>query len=80
MRRLADERFTGAGAGLLLAGNALHADLTPESAGSGLLGWLLCMAGQQVGFPVPEGGAGQLTAAMVDRLVARAARSSAVGT
>ena len=35
----------------LLGGNALHADLTPESAGGGLFGWVLCGLGQQYGFP-----------------------------
>jgi len=39
--RLAEATFSGAGGGWLLAGNALHADLTPESAGGGLFGWLL---------------------------------------
>jgi phytoene dehydrogenase-like protein len=67
-RRAADERFGGAGGGLLLAGNALHADLTPESAAGGLYGWLLASLGQHVGWPVPEGGAGELTAAMIRRL------------
>ncbi len=74
VRRVAEERFAGAGGGLLLAGNAMHADLTPETAGSGVLGWLLSNAGQEVGFPVPEGGSGQLTAALVARLVARGGR------
>ncbi|MDQ6649670.1 MAG: NAD(P)/FAD-dependent oxidoreductase [Actinomycetota bacterium] len=68
VRRLADEEFAGVGGGLLIAGNALHTDLAPEAAGSTLYGWLLAMIGQQVGFPVPEGGAGQLTAALVRRL------------
>jgi phytoene dehydrogenase-like protein len=68
VRRLAEERFDGDGGAWLLAGNALHADLTPESAGGGLFGWVLCGLAQQHGFPVPEGGAGQLTAALVDRL------------
>ncbi len=71
VRRLAEEEFRGAGGGLLLAGNALHADLTPESAAGGLYGWLLCSLGQQVGYPVPEGGAGELTAALVRRLRSR---------
>jgi phytoene dehydrogenase-like protein len=70
VRRLAEERFRGDGGAWLLAGNALHADLTPESAGGGLFGWVLCGLGQQHGFPVPEGGAGRLTAALVDRLQA----------
>jgi phytoene dehydrogenase-like protein len=36
-----------------------------------MLGWLLAMLGQQVGFPVPEGGAGKLAEALVNRLRAR---------
>ena len=67
VRRLGEEWFYGPGAPMLLAGNALHADLPPEGAGSGLYGWLLCMLGQRYGFPVPVGGAGALTAAMADR-------------
>ena len=70
VRRMGEENFDGAGGALLLAGNALHADLVPESTLSGIYGWLLSMLGQQVGFPVPEGGAGQLTAALVKRLAA----------
>jgi phytoene dehydrogenase-like protein len=68
VRRLAEERFRGEGGGWLLAGNALHADLTPDSAGGGLFGWVLCGLGQEHGFPVPEGGAGRLTDALVARL------------
>jgi phytoene dehydrogenase-like protein len=70
VRRLGDERFDGAGAPMLLAGNALHADLTPEGAGSALYGWLLAMLGQTYGFPVPVGGAGQLTMALARRFTA----------
>ena len=60
----------GRGAGLLFAGLALHADLTPDAAGSALFGWLLAGLGQQYGFPVPVGGAGRLTDALVARAVA----------
>jgi phytoene dehydrogenase-like protein len=67
-RRMADEHYRGEAARLLLVGNALHADLTPEAAGSGLFGWVLCGLGQQVGFPVPVGGAGRITDALVARL------------
>ena len=67
VRRLAAEEFAG-DAAMLLAGNALHADLSPESAISATYGWLLSMLGQQVGFPVPQGGAGALTAALLHRL------------
>ncbi|MPY32396.1 NAD(P)/FAD-dependent oxidoreductase [Streptomyces adustus] len=68
VRRLGDEEFRGDGGRLLLAGNALHADVAPEAAGSGAFGWLMSMVGQSHGFPVPVGGAGALTAALVSRL------------
>ncbi|HUY61942.1 MAG TPA: NAD(P)/FAD-dependent oxidoreductase, partial [Candidatus Dormibacteraeota bacterium] len=67
-RRLGEEHFDGEGGALLVAANALHTDLSPESAGSGLYGWLLCGLAAGVGFPVPEGGAGGFTAALVRRL------------
>jgi phytoene dehydrogenase-like protein len=70
VRELARRRFAGAGATRLLAGNALHADLTPESAASGFFGWLLTALGQDVGFPCVEGGAGRLAQAMANRLEA----------
>ncbi|MEV7061251.1 NAD(P)/FAD-dependent oxidoreductase [Streptomyces collinus] len=68
VRRLGEEEFRGQGGRLLLAGNALHADLAPESAGSGGFGWLMTMLGQTYGFPVPVGGSGALTSALVRRL------------
>jgi phytoene dehydrogenase-like protein len=71
VRQFAGEQFRGEAGGLLLAGNALHADLPPEGSGSALYGWLLAMLGQTVGFPVPVGGSGRLTDALVDRLTAR---------
>ncbi|HEX6887374.1 MAG TPA: NAD(P)/FAD-dependent oxidoreductase [Candidatus Nanopelagicales bacterium] len=64
VRRLGQEQFAGEGARVLLTGNALHSDVTPDSAGSAIFGWLLAMLGQDVGFPVPEGGAGGLAAAL----------------
>lgn len=71
VRRLSEELFGGEGAALLLAGNALHADIGPDSAGSGVFGWLMSCLAQDVGFPVPEGGAGRLIDALVERLHAR---------
>ena len=53
VNRLSRENFRGAGAGLLLTGNALHSDIPPDAAGSGVFGWLLTMLGQDVGYPVP---------------------------
>ncbi|GAA1421602.1 NAD(P)/FAD-dependent oxidoreductase [Streptomyces thermospinosisporus] len=71
VRRMGEEEFRGEGGGLLLAGNALHADLAPEAAGSGGFGWLMAMLGQTFGFPVPAGGSGALTEALVRRLRSR---------
>ena len=71
VRTLGEEEFHGAGGPVLLGGNALHTDLGPDAAGSGMFGWLLCMLGQSVGFPVPAGGAGQLAGALTRRLRAK---------
>ncbi len=38
VHRLADERFNGEGAAVLLTGNAMHSDVAPDSAGSGMFG------------------------------------------
>jgi phytoene dehydrogenase-like protein len=74
VRRHAVEAFDGAGAARLLAGNALHADVAPETPGSALFAWVLVGLGQRMGWPVPEGGAGELTAALVRRLERRGGR------
>lgn len=70
VRRLGVERFGGPDPTLLLAGNALHADVAPEAPPSALLGWMLCGLAQTVGYPVPTGGAGMLTSALLSRLSA----------
>ena len=64
-------RFGGAGPGLLIAGNAAHSDIPLDAPGSGLMGLLLVMLAQTVGYPVPEGGAGNLARALVRRLESR---------
>ncbi len=64
-------RFSGEGGPLLLAGNLLHTDLTTRSVTGGAFAWLLTSLGQEHGFPVPEGGSGNLTAALVRRLESR---------
>jgi phytoene dehydrogenase-like protein len=82
-RRFGQEQFRGEAGALLIAGNALHADLGPEGAGSALYGWLLAMLAQTVGFPVPVGGSSRLTESLVIRLLARGGelrRSSPVNT
>ncbi len=70
VRSFGERTFTGEGGSILLGGNALHADLSPDSAGSAIYGWLLCMLGQTVGFPVPVGGARGLVDALLARLAA----------
>ncbi|HTK16338.1 MAG TPA: NAD(P)/FAD-dependent oxidoreductase [Acidimicrobiia bacterium] len=71
VRRMGEEEFGSDAARRLLAGSALHADLSPEAVLSGFFAWMLCALGQEVGWPVPEGGSGRLTAALVDRLRSR---------
>lgn len=66
--------FGGSAPGLLIAGNAGHADMPLASPGSGAFGLLMTMLGQTVGFPAPRGGAGQLTAALVSRLTSLGGR------
>jgi phytoene dehydrogenase-like protein len=71
VRELGSELFDGEGATMAFAGCALHTDLSPEDAGGGVYGWLLAMLGQEYGWPVPVGGAQQITSALVARLEAR---------
>lgn len=63
-------RFRGDAPALLIGGNAGHADIPLTAPGSALFGLLMTMLGQTVGFPVPEGGAGRLIAALVARFEA----------
>jgi len=65
---LGRELFAGQGARLLVTGLALHTDVPPISTASGGFGLLMAMLAQRYGFPVPEGGAGSLTQALVARL------------
>jgi phytoene dehydrogenase-like protein len=68
LRRHVEEEFRGDGAARMLAGNALHADVTPDSAGSALYAWVLAGIGQTLGWPVARGGAQRITDALVGRL------------
>ncbi|MBA2767535.1 MAG: NAD(P)/FAD-dependent oxidoreductase [Sporichthyaceae bacterium] len=71
VRHLVRQEGLGEGAAMVLAGNALHTDLTPESAGSAVFGLLLAQLGQHHGFPVPVGGADRLVTALISRLQSR---------
>ena len=72
--RMGEELFAGELGRRLLAGNAMHADAPIDGAISGTFGWLLLMLGQDVGFPVPAGGAGQLAEALRRRAVSAGAQ------
>jgi phytoene dehydrogenase-like protein len=59
--------FEGEAPRVLMLGSALHADIPLDAPGSGAMGFLLTMLAQDVGWPVPVGGSGRLTAALVNR-------------
>jgi len=65
MEALALERFTHPTAQALVAAGASHADVAVDSPGSVPAALILAMAAQEVGMPVPVGGAGRLAAALV---------------
>jgi phytoene dehydrogenase-like protein len=58
VRRLAQEWFNGSGGGLLLAGNALHADITPETPGGGAFGWICAPLGSTTASLSPRAAPG----------------------
>ena len=65
--QMGEELFRGQRGRMLLAGNAMHADIPPDAPGSGVFGWLMSMLAQDVGFPSPEGGSARLAEALADR-------------
>ncbi len=71
--RMGREWFGGQRARDILAGNAMHADVSPLAPVSGLMGFIMTMLAQDVGFPVPRGGAGALADALVSRATAAGA-------
>ena len=75
---LGGELFRGDGAAWLY-GSSLHMDAPLDGAGSAIAGVWLNLLGHVVGWPSPEGGAGQITAALASCLHARggATRTSA---
>ncbi|OBK27347.1 FAD-dependent oxidoreductase [Mycobacterium asiaticum] len=64
---MVDRLFAGEAPRLMLLGNALHADIPLDAPLSGVMGLLMSMLAQDGGWPVPVGGSGQLTAALVKR-------------
>ena len=71
MVQLGRDHFRGDLPGTLMSGNAGHADIPLDAAGSAFMALLLTMLGQTVGYPVPEGGAGRLAEVMAERFTAR---------
>lgn len=65
------ERFRTEEARALLAGNAAHAGIPLDQVPGAAAGLVLMAAGHAVGWPVPRGGAGALTRALVSLLEAR---------
>jgi len=65
---LATERFRGDAASAWLYGAAMHADVPPWEAGSAIAAFYLLFLGHLVGWPSPEGGAGNLATALVGYL------------
>ncbi|MCV7443308.1 NAD(P)/FAD-dependent oxidoreductase [Mycobacterium paraense] len=71
---MAGQLFDGDAPRVLLLGNAMHADVPPDAPVSGAMGFLMTMLAQDCGWPVPVGGSGQLTAALVRRANSAGAR------
>ncbi|CAM3597820.1 Amine oxidase domain-containing protein [Mycobacterium colombiense] len=71
---MASQLFEGEAPRVLLLGNAMHADVPPDAPISGAMGFLMTMLAQDGGWPVPVGGSGQLTAALVKRACSAGAR------
>lgn len=61
------EWFGGQRARDLLAGNAAHADVSPLAPVSGMMAFIMTMLAQDVGFPTPRGGSGELACALARR-------------
>ncbi|MEO7804578.1 MAG: NAD(P)/FAD-dependent oxidoreductase [Actinomycetota bacterium] len=68
MRHVATRRFSADSAQVLLAGGATHTDLPIEKRGSTPPALILAMVAQELGMPIPIGGAGKITDALVSIL------------
>lgn len=67
-RRLAETWFTGEPARALFAGMAAHSMLPLDRLPSAAFGLILGIAGHRVGWPIPRGGAQQITEALLSYL------------
>jgi phytoene dehydrogenase-like protein len=71
---LAKLKFKDVAARALFAGVAAHSCLPLEAPSTSAIGLMLALAGHAYGWPVPRGGAGALTAAMVSLLTSLGGR------
>jgi phytoene dehydrogenase-like protein len=62
--RVAKTLFRGEPARAFFAGMAAHSILPLEMPGSGAFGWILALAAQAVGWPIPRGGSQQIANAL----------------
>ncbi|MEZ4440808.1 MAG: NAD(P)/FAD-dependent oxidoreductase [Polyangiaceae bacterium] len=67
-RAFSSRRFRSEAARRVLPGLALHTDIGPRDPMGAAVGFMLGMVASKHGFPVPAGGAGAITAAMLRRL------------
>ncbi|KQU56797.1 FAD-dependent oxidoreductase [Rhodococcus sp. Leaf278] len=66
-RVMTHELFHSEAARCLLLGNAMHGDVPTDAPVSGMMGYLLTMLAQDVGYPAPVGGSSALTGALIRR-------------
>lgn len=67
-RAWAESTFETDAARRILPALALHTDVGPDDPMGAAVGFMLALTGVQGGYPVPEGGAGAVTTALVERL------------
>ena len=70
-RAMAERFFRGEDAHIWLLGSVLHSDLVPDDAAGGGFGIVLAGLSQQLGMPVPRGGAQAITDALISLLASR---------
>jgi len=67
-RDFSQRRFRSEAARRVLPGLALHTDIGPDDVCGAAVGFMLAAVASKHGFPVPEGGAGAITDALLQRL------------
>jgi len=74
VRALVERVFTSEDAGVWLTGTVAHSDLSPDDAGGAAFGLMLSGLAQQVGMPIPRGGAQEIADALARLLAAHGGR------